>query len=246
MDRQFDYAQKILLAVEFGAAPRPMQGMPDTYSLFKRLSIRDVVRAFDESHNLFVQLIASRKFQNALDKHMGYWETRVPAGQQCFVHYAIGSDGVITAAFNRLKERAHDFVVLGIYHVEPQSSAYPFGFPVRPVPDHWHLGEQRTPTTDSIFWFNFFPEQPYLFEKTFAVWALFQTQQARALGECNQLVAWEGKERLISQGVADFVQVNLNRFTSLPGFFNAAHEAGKHTFTVDPEYLWYGMLLNKI
>ena len=46
--------------------------------------------------------------------------------------------------------------------------------------------------------------------------------------------------------VDDFVQVNLNRFTSLPGFFNAAHEAGKHTFTVDPDYLWYGMLLSKL
>jgi hypothetical protein len=50
---------------------------------------------------------------------------------------------------------------------------------------------------------------------------------------------------LIRQGVADFVMVNLNRFTSLPGFFNAAHEAGKHTFTVDPDYTWYGMLLKK-
>jgi hypothetical protein len=32
----------------------------------------------------------------------------------------------------------------------------------------------------------------------------------------------------------------------LPGFFNAAHEAGKHTFTVDPDYIWYGMLLKKV
>jgi hypothetical protein len=33
--------------------------------------------------------------------------------------------------------------------------------------------------------------------------------------------------------------------TSLPDFFNAAHEAGKHTFTVDPDYRWFGMLLRK-
>jgi hypothetical protein len=31
--------------------------------------------------------------------------------------------------------------------------------------------------------------------------------------------------RLIVQGVSDFVQINLNRFTSLPGYFNSAHEA---------------------
>jgi hypothetical protein len=64
-------------------------------------------------------------------------------------------------------------------------------------------------------------------------------------GENNQLVALDGRD-LSSDGVDDFVQVNLNRFTSLPGFFNAAHEAGKHTFTVDPDYLWYGMLLSKV
>ncbi len=48
------------------------------------------------------------------------------------------------------------------------------------------------------------------------------------------------------QGVDAFVQVNLNRFTSLPGYFNSAHEAGKHTFTVDAEYHWHGMLLRRL
>jgi len=246
MDRSFDYSQKILLAVEFGEAPLRMEGMPASYALFKRISIPDVVRAFDESHGLFAQLLGGRKFHDALDQHMGYWEQRIPVGKQCFVHYAIGTDAIIAGAFDRLKSAADGLVALGIYHVEPQCSAYPFGFPARAVPDHWFLGEERPPTNDSVFWFNFFPEQPYLFEKTFAIWALFQTQQLKAGGECNQLVTWEGKERLTSNGVSDFVQVNLNRFTSLPGFFNSAHEAGKYTFTVDRDYLWYGMLMSKL
>ena len=38
-------------------------------------------------------------------------------------------------------------------------------------------------------------------------------------------------------GVDPFVQVNLNRFSSLRGYFNSAREAGRHTFTRDPEYL---------
>jgi hypothetical protein len=245
MDRHFDYAQKILVAVEFADAPRQLQGMPAGYARFKRLAIPEVVRAFDESHNLFVQLIAGRKFKDVLERHMGYWEKSVPVGRQCFVHYAIGSNEVITAAFDRLKGEG-GFVLLGVYHVEPQSSAYPSSFPFGDTPDHWHLGEHFSLTDESIFWFNFFPQQPYLFEKTFAIWALFQLLQLKGRGENNQLVASEGKERLIAQGVSDFVQVNLNRFTSLPGFFNAAHEAGKHTFTVDPDYLWYGMLLRKV
>jgi hypothetical protein len=52
--------------------------------------------------------------------------------------------------------------------------------------------------------------------------------------------------RLIVQGVSDFVQINLNRFTSLPGYLNSAHEAGRHTFAEDPDYLWYGMVLRKM
>lgn len=246
MDRQFDYNRKILLAVEFADAPRRMEGMPASYARFKRLSIPDVVRAFDESHNLFTQLLAGRKFQNVLEQHMGYWEKRVPDGKQCFVHYVIATEDVITGAFNRLKGDGGTFTLLGTYHLEPQSSAYPFSFPFGNTPDHWHLGECFSLTDDSIFWFNFFPEQPYLFEKTFAVWALFQMSQLKKRAENNQLVASEGKEKLIAQGVLDFVQVNLNRFTSLSGFFNAAHEAGRQTFTVDPDYIWYGMLLSKV
>ena len=97
-----------------------------------------------------------------------------------------------------------------------------------------------------MFWFNFFPAQPALFEKTFAIWVLFQMHAHRERGKYNQLCAWEGKERLEVRGVDPFVLVNLNRFTSLPGYFNSAHEAGRHTFTLDSEYLWYGMLLRKL
>lgn len=246
MDRQFDYTQKILLAVEFADAPRRMEGMPATYALFKRLSIPEVLQAFEATQSLAVRLVAGGKFRHVLEQHMGYWENRVPDGKQCFVHYAIGTDAAIAAAFDGLKADGGSFVLLGVYHVEPQSSAYPFSFPSGETPDHWHLGEHFSLTGDSIFWFNFFPEQPYLFEKTFAVWALFQMLQLKERGENNQLVAWEGKERLIAHGISDIVQVNLNRFTSLPGFFNAAHEAGKHTFTNDPDYVWYGMLLRKL
>jgi hypothetical protein len=246
MDRQFDYTQRILLAVEFADAPRTLEGLPATYARFKRLSIADVIQAFDETHSLFVQLIAGRKFRNVLEQHMGYWESRIPVGKQCFVHYAIAPQDIIAAAFDRLKKDGDAFVLLGIYHVEPQSSAYPFSFPFGNTPDHLRLGEHFPLTDDSIFWFNFFPAQPYLFEKTFAVWALFQILQLNGRGENNQLVVADGKDGLIAHGVDDLVQVNLNRFTSLPGFFNAAHEAGKHTFTVDPDYIWYGMLLRKV
>ncbi|MGO9698020.1 MAG: hypothetical protein ACLPX7_02015 [Xanthobacteraceae bacterium] len=139
MDRKFDYAQKILLAVEYADPPRRIEGMPAAYAVFKRLSIPEVVRAIEETRSLSLPLIGSGKFQNALDQHMGYWEKRVPDGKQCFVHYAIGTDDVITAAFDQLKRNGSSFVLLGIYHVEPQSSAYPYSFPVGTTPDHLRL-----------------------------------------------------------------------------------------------------------
>jgi hypothetical protein len=86
MDRQFDYTQKILLAVELADAPRRIESMPATYARFRRLSIPDVVRAFDETHGLFARLIAGHAFRGVLEQHMGYWEQRIPAGQQSFVH----------------------------------------------------------------------------------------------------------------------------------------------------------------
>ena len=246
MDRTFDYAQKILLAVEFAAAPQRLPDMPAGYSVFKRMSIPEVMQAFDDTQSWFVQLLAGRKFHHVLEEHMGYWERRVPAGKQCFVHYAIGADDVITAAFERLKRSAGEFLVLGIYHVEPQCSAYPFGFPRGTTPSHWTLGETYPRTDASIFWFNFFPQQPHLFAKTFAVRVTFQTSQLRERGECNLLVAADGKGRHLANGVDDFAQVNLNRFTSLAGYFASAHAAGRNTFTADAEYLWYGMLLRNV
>jgi hypothetical protein len=246
VDRKFDYAQKILLAVEYADAPRRMEGMPASYALFKRLSIPEVVRTVEQTQSSSVPPIGAAKFRNMLDQNMGYWEKRVPDGKHCFVHYAIGTDEVVTAVFDRLKAGGSGFVLLGIYHVEPQSSAYPYSFPSGTTPDHWRLGQYFSLTNDSVFWFNFFPEQPYLFERTFAVWAQFQLLRLKERAENNQLVFWEGKERLIVQGISDFVQVNLNRFTSLSGFLNAAREAGEHTFTGDTEYVWYGMLLRKL
>lgn len=246
MDRAFDHTQKILLAVEFAASPRALSDMPPSYAAFQRLAIPEVVKAFDESESLFVRLLAGRKFETNLNQHMGYWEKRVPPGQQCFVHYAIGRDEVIAPAFERLKAEG-GWTLLGVYHTEPQSSAYPASFPTGPAPYHWAPEDPPLAfTPESIFWFNFFPAQPVLFEKTFAVWALFQMYAHRERGECNQLCAWEGEGRLVVDGVDPFVQVNLNRFTSLPGYFNAAHEAGRHTFTLDADYLWYGMLLRKL
>ena len=244
MDRSFDYTQKILVAVEISAEPLRLADMPPTYAVFERLPLAEIARAAGEGGG--GAAVAHPAFQAMVARHMSYWEERIGAGKRCFVHYAIGGDAVITAAFHRLAAAADRWTTMGVYHVEPQSSAYPASFPALPAPMHWSPGETRGFTRESIFWFNFFPAQPYLFEKTFCAWASFQMVKSRAGGENNQLVVWEGKDRSMTRGVDEFVQINLNRFTSLFGYFQSARDAGEQSFTGDDEYRWYGMLLRKI
>jgi hypothetical protein len=245
MDRTFDYAQKIFLAVEIAAAPRRIADLPASYTVFQRVGIPEVVHAFAESTNLAARLLAGHKFQSVLDQRMGYWEQRVGPGLHGFVHYAIGPAAEIDRAFER-ERHAAGWSLAGVYHVEPQASGYPVAFPTGAAPMSWNLPKTRRETDDSIYWFNFFPDQPLLFEKTFAVWLLFNISELEEGGECNQLTASDGPDRLHVAGVDPFVQVNLNRFTSLRGYFQAAREAGKHSFTDDPDYHWYGMLLRRL
>src|SRR6185295_12831808 len=153
---------------------------------------------------------------------------RVGPGLHCFVHYAIGPGAEINRAFER-ERHAAGWALVGVYHVEPQASGYPYAFPLGTSPRHWSLPSTHQATDDSIFWFNFFPAQPFLFEKTFAAWLLFNMSELDEAGECNQLTASDGPDHLHVAGVDPFVQVNLNRFTSLRGYFQAAREAGKHT-----------------
>ena len=243
MNRDFDYSQKVLVAVEFADKPRTLANLPKTHTVFRRIGIPEVVKAFNREVNPLGRLLAGAKFRKVLDLRMGYWEKKIPPGQSCFVHYVRGTQAETDQA-DQVFRAASNWVTLGIYHIEPQSSAYPFGFPTAPVPDHWFLGDTREFTPKSLFWFNFFPQQKFLFEKTFVIWALFNLFKAKEGGVCNQLVAADHADRVLAQGVDCFVQVNLNRFTSYKGYFSSARAAGKHTFTGDADYLWYGMLLH--
>jgi hypothetical protein len=102
MDRSFDYTQKILLAVEISAEPLRLADAPPTCSVFQRLSLPEIARAAGEAVGGAAGPGASPGFQALVNRHMSYWETRIPAGQHAFVHYAIGADEAIQAAWSRL------------------------------------------------------------------------------------------------------------------------------------------------
>ena len=242
MNRSFDSQQKILLAVEFADQPSALIALAG-HSVFRRLNIAEIKHAVRANPSATPDDHGDA-FHSILHQRMGYWEQRA-ATQKCFVHYAIGAASDIEAEYARLQARTEP-VLLGIYHLEPQCSAYPASFPFSPAPNHLRPGELNGYDQESVFWFNFFPAQPYLFEKTFSVWARFVISAWADGGGCNQLVASDDAERrLTARGVERFVQVNLNRFGSLRGFFASAQKAGEQTFSIDQEYTWYGMLLRK-
>jgi hypothetical protein len=246
MDRNFDYSQKVLVAVEFNVKPSTLPVTGLQYTRFQRIAIPAVKEAFAKEINPLIRLLIGKKFANIVDQRMGYWESRIPAGQVAFVHYLIGSAQDIDKAYLELQASFSAFVMVGVYHLEPQSSSSPYGFPAGTVPSYYYLGEEKPFTENSVFWFNFFPAQPYLFEKTFRVWCLFQISKLKEGGDCNQLVTLDSGEKLKTNGIDQFVQINLNRFQSIKGYFAAAAEAGRKSFTRDPDYQWYGMLLKKI
>ena len=243
--QQFDYSLKTLVAVEFATVPRKLANVPSSYNVFERLPMAEVEHAFNEKINYFARLIAGRKFHDMLIQRMGYWEDHIPAERTCYVHYARGTAHEISVLYDQLAAQAFTFAMIGVYHIEPQVSGYPYAFPDGVAPSHWFLGEQHAETERSAFWFNFFPDQPHLFELTFQAWAVFQTQALREGVELNQLSYVDDQERLVANGIDKFVQVNLCRFTSLDGFFESAHEAGKNSFTDQADYQWHGMLLRK-
>ena len=92
VDRQFDYAQKILLAVEFADAPRTDGGnaRPPTRCSSGCRSRRS---SGPSKRRRACPLAAERRRQvsdRARSAH-GLLGGRVPDGKQCFVHYAIGT-----------------------------------------------------------------------------------------------------------------------------------------------------------
>ena len=76
--------------------------MPAGHSVFQRLSIAEIARTAVEGRSRSAPTADGASFRAMVDRHMGYWEERVPAGKQCFVHYAIGGGEIIERAFEEL------------------------------------------------------------------------------------------------------------------------------------------------
>jgi hypothetical protein len=48
MNHTFDYASKILLAVEFATEPHRLAGALPGYAIFRRVGILEIIRTFEE------------------------------------------------------------------------------------------------------------------------------------------------------------------------------------------------------
>jgi hypothetical protein len=112
----------------------------------------------------------------------------------------------------------------------------------------WRLGEQNKLTSESMFFFNFFPEQPFLREQvcqgTLAIW----TESTPGLYDTNNYVDLPEAVSAAS-GIDRFVGVNLNRYRNAYGFCKAVADGASKSVIAEGHYdafRWYGMLTKLI
>src|SRR5262249_15992067 len=161
------YTQKILVAVEFSDEPRRFPTPLPAHSVFQRIKLGEVTHSFAETHGLAARLFGAAQFRRVPQQHMSYCEDRTPAAKTSLSPHPLRpAPGPTTPPPPPRDSGAPP--LRRFSHLEPPPSGAPSASPSGAAPSHFHLGEQRTFGQSSVFWFNFFPAQPYLFEKTFA------------------------------------------------------------------------------
>ncbi len=252
MDRLHIYRTRTLIGVEFAQEPARLPRLSKLQHAFVRLGlpeIKDLVGQVIRS-NPDQQFSAElRDLMQVAGARLAYWENKVPQGSQCFVHHIrFDDDAAARAGIAEIRTKFPHFALLGLYQINPAVSFFPEAFPVSPAPSLWRPGGHNALTKDSQFFFNFFPEQPYLLERvsqgTIAIWA----ESAPGLYDTNNFVDLP-EELTTAAGIDRFVGVNLNRYRNVYGFCKAvAGGASKSVIAEDhhDDFHWYGMLTKLI
>ncbi|MBV8743747.1 MAG: hypothetical protein JO134_01750 [Xanthobacteraceae bacterium] len=252
MDRLHIYQTRTLIGVEFAQAPAQLPRLSPVQHTFVRLNlaeIDDIIGPLLKS-NKDQQLSAEiRELMQIAGARLAYWETKIPVGSKCFVHHIrFDSDAKARAAITEIRAKFPHFALLGLYQINPSASFFPEAFPVEPAPSMWEPGAQNELTTESQFFFNFFPDQPYLLERvsqgTIAIWA----ESAPGLYDTNNYVDLP-EELSVTPHIDRFVGVNLNRYRNAYGFCRAVAGGASKSVIAEKhhdDFHWYGMLTKLI
>jgi hypothetical protein len=252
MDRLHIYQTRTLVGVEFAQEPARLPRLSQMQHTFVRLGlpeIKDIVGQLINSNPDQRFSAEVRELMQVAGARLAYWENKVPQGSKCFVHHIrFDDDAAARAGITEIRAKFPHFALLGLYQINPSASFFPEAFPVDPAPSLWQPGVKNALTTDSQFFFNFFPEQPFLLERvtqgTIAIWA----ESAPGLYDTNNYVDLPD-ELTTAPGIDRFVGVNLNRYRNAYGFCKAvAGGAGKSVIAEEhhDEFRWYGMLTKLI
>jgi hypothetical protein len=252
MDRLSIYRTRTLVAVEFAKAPTRLPRLAPQQHTFARIGlpeVKNIVGRLVESSNDPQFSAQVEQLTRVANVRLAYWEERIPAGLTCFVHHVrFNDDAAARAGIAEVNAKCPHFALLGLYQINPGISIFADAFPAAPAPNMWRPGELNTLTKESLFFFNFFPDQPHLIEQvcqgTIAIWA----ESTPGLYDTNNFVDLP-KEVSAAPGIDRFVAVNLNRYRNVYGFCKAV--AGGASMSVIAEdhhddFRWYGMLTRLI
>jgi hypothetical protein len=249
MDRLQIYNTRTLVAVEFASSPSQLAGIAGGAHVFRRLDLAETSALHREAVRAATDPAIARQIEHLMEvlrDRVAYWEERVPAGRKCFVHHARfddearGKEGYrqAVAAFPR-------FAMIGLYAIDPVISMFPQAFPAGPAPNVWQLGKTNEATGDSLFFLNFFPQQPFLREQVVQGTTAIYSEAAPGLYHTNNYVDLASDLFTGAANIDRVASVNLNRYRDAYGFFKAVASGAAKSVIVEgghEQFRWHGML----
>jgi hypothetical protein len=253
MDRLRIYQGRTLLGVEFAPKPSSLAGVCKDAHVFERIGVTEIKKLAAELAGSGPQSGLSSElsqFLKVADARIKYWEQNVPGGSKCFVHHARLEDAAEgEAAYAQVRAEFPGLALIGLYRIDPSMSLFPEAFPVGAAPNMWRPGEVNVLTNDSLFFLNFFPQQPYLRELVYQGTIAIYSESSPGLYHANNYVDLVSDEFIAVRQVERMVAVNLNRYRDVRGFFTAASAGAAKTVIVNKgseQFRWYGMLTRLI
>jgi hypothetical protein len=248
MDRLRIYQGRTLLGVEFAETPSSLSGLCKEPHVFERIGVPEVRQLTDRLARTSPEGGFPAQLAQLLDvasARLNYWESRVPPGSKCFVHHARFDDETQgRAGFAQARRELPHLALLGLYRIDPSMSLFPEAFPAGVAPNMWRPRERNVLTADSMFFLNFFPQQPFLREFVYQGTIAIYSESSPGLYHANNYVDLVSDEVVTTHQVDRIVAVNLNRYRDAHGFFKAVSAGAAKSVIVEgyEQFQWYGML----
>jgi hypothetical protein len=249
MDRLHIYNTRTLVAVEFASKPSSLAGIGGRAHVFRRLDLDETTALHGNAMRATADPAVTQQLKHLMEVvggRVAYWENLVPPGLKGFVHHVRFGDAARgKAGYAAAVAAFPKFAMIGLYAIDPIISMFPQAFPVDPAPNFWRPGKTNELTKDSLFFHNFFPQQPFLREQVVQGTTSIYSESAPGLYHTNNYVDLVSDLFTSGDNVDKVVGVNLNRYSDGYGFFKSvAAGAAKSVIVEDGHegFQWHGIL----